>query len=407
MIIHLPQITNDGDKTVIRSRIEFENGTFPFPKTLWYSFPRGYRQYMPLRGDAFLVGLITTAMALGENIEINAPVSPKLVVGLKEYQKILKVWFPTQIHQVQISPSDLEAFSRENNRGDSASFFTGGVDSSFTLRANLIPQQPVEDFRIKQAIFVHGADIPLNHHDRLDALTGLFTLSLKKLDVNLIPCATNVRSFTEGLFKWVYCHGAALISAGLVLQGLLKRLYISASYDYRNLIPWGSSPLLDHWLSTESIDIVHYGASYHRKDKMKLVGSWEPAHEYLNVCSVSDHIESVNCERCAKCLGTKAIFDMDGTLSAFKSFRRPFGYRDYLRWAWICRHNSTVPRYTFQKAVRERHWKKLPVALLVGISWLIRYWFYKLIPDGLRIRLRNRFLPLEENPFYAPNITEP
>lgn len=406
MIIHPPQITNEIDKTILHSQIEFENDSFPFPKILWYQFPPGYEQYIPLRGDAFLVGLINTAMALGENIEINASVSPKLIFGLHEYQKILKVWFPKEINQVQIMASDLGAFYPMNDRGDTASLFTGGVDSSFTLRSNLAPQPSTDDFRIKHAIFVKGADIPLYQNVRLNTLTNLFTESLKKLDVNLISCSTNIRSFTEGIFKWVYCHGAALVSVGLVLQGLLKRLFISASYDYRNLIPWGSSPLLDHWLSTESIDIVHFGASYHRKDKMKIVGKWEPAHEYLNVCSVTDHIDSVNCERCAKCLGTKAIFDLAGTLSAFKSFRRPFGYREYFRWAWICRHNSTVPRYTFQKAVTERHWNVIPFVTLVFISWLIRHWLNRFVPYRLRNMIRNRLSPLEKNPFYAPNLPE-
>jgi hypothetical protein len=404
MIIHNPQIMKKNGQSIVSTRVELKTSNFPSPKKLWFSFPQEYEEFMLLRGDAFLAGTIIPAMALGEDIEINAPVSPKLVTGLMEYQKILKIWFPVQLTMIQIIYSNLEVLSQSKIRGDTASLFSGGVDSSFILNANLAPQQPIDDMQIKHAIFIQGADFPLSLTGHFNDLAQLSRNSLGQIGVNLITSATNVRSFTEGLFKWDYCHGAALLATGLVLSGLLKRLYIASSFNYRNLVPWGSSPLLDHWLSTESLEIVHFGASYRRTEKMKVVANWPPAQEYLRVCPKIEPRATVNCERCDKCLGTKAILEMEGTLASFRTFNHPFKYRDYLRWAWICNPQTMMPRFILRKAFIEQRWMLIPFAIIVSFSRFMRYWLDRWLPSWLRKFLRNRFFPLKKNPFYATNL---
>ena len=91
MIIHSPELKLKNDYAIISSQIEFETTKFPFPKELWFRFPKEYEDYILPRGDAFLVGMIIPAMVVGEDIKINAPVSPKLINGLIEYQKILQM----------------------------------------------------------------------------------------------------------------------------------------------------------------------------------------------------------------------------------------------------------------------------------------------------------------------------
>jgi hypothetical protein len=406
MIIHPPQLGTKNGGSILSTRIEIKTSNFPFPKTLWFSFPLEYEQFIHLRGDAFLVGTIFPAMILGEDIEINAPVSPKLVNGLMEYQKILAIWFPKLLKPIQIYYNNLEVLSPGNCRGETASLFSGGVDSSFILNANLPPQHSIEVMQIKHAIFVLGADFPISQRRHFDDLANLFIRSLDPIGVNLITGATNVRSFTEGLLKWEYCHGAALLATGIILSGLLERLYIASSYNYRNLMPWGSSPLLDQWLSTESLDIVHTGASYRRTKKMKVVANWEPAQGYLRVCPTTEPDGKVNCERCDKCLGTKALLEMEGTLGKFDTFIHPFRYRDYFRWAWVCNPQSVVPRFILRKAIIERRWNLIPFVLILNISRFIRYWLDRWLPSWLRKILRDRYYPLEKNPFYAGNLVD-
>ena len=406
MIIHFPQKAKNSGRLQLSARIELRSLNIPYPKTLWYSFPGEYEPHIALRGDPFLAATIIPAMVLGEDIEIDAPVSPRLAGGLMEFQKLLMIWFPKQLQFIQIRCANMESFTPGKSERETASLFSGGVDSSFILNANLPPQQPIKQLQIRHALFVHGADIPLTASERFDSLADLSRKSLGMVGVNLIPCATNVRSFTEGLFKWDYSHGAALISTGLVLSGLLERLYIASSFNYRSLVPWGSSPLLDHWLSTETLEILHVGTSYRRTEKMKVVGNWKPAQGYLRVCSTTENIRTVNCERCDKCLSTKAILEMEGTLARVETFTRPFRYNDYFRWALICSPHTNIPPIVLRQAIVDRRWKVIPFAILVNLSRFMRFWMDRCMPAWLRDYLRNRYFPLEKNPFFSKNLPD-
>jgi hypothetical protein len=146
------------------------------------------------------------------------------------------------------------------------------------------------------------------------------------------------------------------------------------------------------------------GASFYRKDKMKSIADWEPAFEYLRVCP--NFNGPVNCEYCNKCLGTKAILEMEGALKNFRTFHHPFTYKDYLRWAWVSPPYNIIPRSVLFKAVKERRWTVIPFAFLVHIISWIRSWLDRCIPSLLRDIIRNRFFPLYENPFYAPNLPD-
>jgi hypothetical protein len=406
MIIHPVEKLEACGQSILSARIETKATSFPFPKTLWFSFPENFEPFLLLRGDAFLVGTLIAAMALCEDIEIRSPVSPRLVSNLLEYQRLLGLWFPGQLTPIQIGYRGLEILSPRAGYGSTAALFSGGVDSSFVLSANLAPQQPIVEFQVKYALFVHGADIPLGLPERFSQLAELSKKSLHPVGVDLVPCATNVRSFTEGLFKWIYSHGAGLISTGLALSGLLKRLYVASSFNYRSLVPWGSSPLLDHWLSTETLEIVHYGAGYRKPEKIKIVANWEPAFSYLRVCPTTEPIEAVNCERCAKCLEIKAMLEMEDALGKFDTFPHPLTPGDYIRWAIIGSPLTNIPDLFLRQSLVDRKWKVIPFALLVLLGKTIRYWLDRWTPSWLRKYLRDRYFPLEKNPFFAPNLPE-
>ncbi|MBW8012313.1 MAG: hypothetical protein FVQ83_13950 [Chloroflexi bacterium] len=404
MIIHFPELEIINGQSILSARIESKANLHHLPKTLWFSFPQKYETDIPLRGDAFLSGAFLAASLLGEDIEVKAPVSPKLVNGLAEIQKIFNIWLPDNITPIKILCPNLEAPSPTKTKREVASLFSGGVDSSFILWANIPPQQPLEDFQIKHSLFMHGADIPFSQTERFNFLTELFSNSLDHIGVNLIPCATNVRAMTEGLLKWDYTHGAGMLACGLVLSGLLKRLYIASSFNYRNLTPWGSSPLIDNWFSTESLDIIHYGASYRRTEKIKAIANWETVQEHLRVCSSLDSEVDVNCSRCNKCLGTMSILDMEKSLHKFNTFKEPFTARKFLRWALIIDPHSVIPLFVVRQAYLERHWRVLPFALIVYLGRIIRSLLNRLLPLWLRKILRKRYYPLEKNPFYGNNL---
>src|SRR5690606_29425499 len=112
-------------------------------------------------------------------------------------------------------------------------------------------------------------------------------------------------------------------------QGLAKVL-IPSTHPYRDILPWGSSPLTDHLWSTEQVRIVHDGAEATRVEKLTELLVHEPlAMQHLRVCTMNDGgLE--NCGRCNKCIRTMLTLELVGRLASDPSFPSTLP-RDYAR----------------------------------------------------------------------------
>lgn len=98
MIIYRPELTRRNGEIEVSARVEF-NHTIPnVPKRLWFRFPESCADYLTDRGDGFLSCMLIPAMHCGEDIEVPAQVSPKLLYNLKEYQYL----FESKYHIVTI-----------------------------------------------------------------------------------------------------------------------------------------------------------------------------------------------------------------------------------------------------------------------------------------------------------------
>ena len=107
MIIHPPQIAEDKEELLVSARVDFERQGLNVPEELWYRFPIEYIDYVSEGIDGFLVALLPSAMALGENITVEAPVSQRLAFGLRDYQNIQHAWWPDEFNMVDIEYLEL------------------------------------------------------------------------------------------------------------------------------------------------------------------------------------------------------------------------------------------------------------------------------------------------------------
>ncbi len=81
-----------------------------------------------------------------------------------------------------------------------------------------------------------------------------------------------------------------------------------SSEPYDSLvIPWGSSPITDHLLSSSEFVVMHDGASHSRTEKVKEICEWRVGVENLRVCWQGD-LKDRNCGICEKCVRTKLNF---------------------------------------------------------------------------------------------------
>lgn len=270
--------------------------------------------FSPLhRGSiATAMGLLP-AMVLGTPLRVDEPVSARLRDGLEEFQRIQASWFPDAVRAVplavDVEPLEPSAAPR------TATFFTGGVDSFFSL---LRQRESIDD-----AVYVDGFDVPLDHgpmldrvHDELEAIGGA-------LDLRVLSLRSTARAPGTVAADWGHIgHGHALGSTALVLGAIgFSRVIVPSTASYDTLTPWGSHPLLDPLWSTEATEVVHDGAGFDRGAKIAAISQHDVVREHLRVCW--ERFDALNCSRCEKCLRTMSLLLAAGSLDRMTTFQPP------------------------------------------------------------------------------------
>jgi hypothetical protein len=336
------------------------------PQDLWYQFPDQYEPYLSLRADGFAATALLVSMYAGEDLTIRAPISPKLAYGLLEYRNIFHIWLPQLFRMIDIHYEKVEKPLQKSSGGAVASAFSGGVDSFYTLWSHLPENQAIPDARITHGFFIHGYDLRLDEEDVYRSIARKYSALFQNLGLNLIQASTNAYQFAQLRIDWSLFHGAPLIGAALLLSPLLQRFYVPAGFVYDELIPQGSSVLVDHLLSTEHLDIVHHGASTNRFEKITLLTQWPVTYDHLRVCANKHQSSALkNCSKCHKCIRTMAALSLLNALPNYTTFSPKLTLGDYFRWGFQTHMNPI-----FAREIRKRAWQagKVSLALEVGIA---------------------------------------
>ena len=199
-----------------------------------------------------------------------------------------------------------------------ACFFSGGVDSFYTL-VSVASRYPAGDPRaITHLVLCHGFDIPLADHERFERTRRSAEQVAAESGQHLVPCVTNVREFTRGIDWLLFAFGPCLAGVGLALQSLVGTVYISSGRAYHQLKPEGSHPLVDPLWSTESLDVIHAGAEALRGDKTTAIAHSPLVRRHLRVCW--QNTSDFNCCRCEKCIRTMLELELQGVLAETSTF---------------------------------------------------------------------------------------
>ena len=331
------------------ARVELKTATAKIPNEIWFSFPACQEEWVSDRADGFATSLLLLAMAKGEDIEVRGAFSPRLAYGMQEYQKVFNLWFPQQFKRVELKCARYERPPETQGNGRAACAFSGGVDSFYTLWSHLPQNERIPSCPLSAAVFAQGFDIPLQDEATYRTASAAYEEMMKALGLQLWKARTNVRQFLAHL-NWELTHGAALIGLAAVLGRKLSRFYVPSSYKYTMLHPWGSHPVLDHLLSTESLEVFHYGAERTRLEKMDVIAHWPETHTRLRVCWVkTDGLN--NCCECEKCLRTMVALEIFGALSKFTTFPRPLRRQAIRNYRMADESHRTIARQMIQRAV--------------------------------------------------------
>lgn len=257
---------------------------------LWFRFPSSH-SVESSRGDAFLAAALLPAMLRGEPLEVeeSAPVSPKLLTEISHLQRIFHCWNPV-FKIIEVTAKTAPAAARNDGV---ASFFSGGVDSSYTFLKHKRD--------ITHLVFIRGFDFDVKDEALWDDIAVAQEAFARSCGKALIPVATNINHlaypFTD--LGWGSYHGSALAAVGLALS--FPVVYIPATHTYYELLPWGSHPMTDGLWSTEGTMFIHDGADASRTDKMSHIVTDQNILRRLHVCWEK---KDENCGRCSKCLRT-------------------------------------------------------------------------------------------------------
>jgi hypothetical protein len=303
---------DDGD----RQSVTFDVATASGERRLHFTFPAG----LPIApAPAALPLLLYPAMAAATDLVLDVPIEPGLLGRMTRVQDIMTAWCPSMTRVAVSAPPAASAAPRSGGRV--GCFFTGGVDSFYTLLKHAA--------EIDTILYVHGFDLRPEGHPEgaADAslraqVSRMLHEVARRLGKDVIEIASDLRNFSDPRVPWVWYHGAALAGVAQMVAPAFAKIYVSASSHYRTLIPWGSHPLLDPLWSLEQLAIVHTGNETERFAKVAMLAQAEVALTHLRVCWTNER-GAYNCGRCPKCLRTMVALRLCGALDRCETFPVP------------------------------------------------------------------------------------
>lgn len=286
---------------------------------VYFEYPQQFASFVSENADAFVPALLLPSMDAGEDLEIKPPVSEQLLRNLFTIQDIFHMWFPDKLRKVRVFAREQKNHSKKQGAYVGA-FFSLGVDSFYTLHKDLnnIPSCVPP---ISHLIYMKGVECPLGWYkdgQEKGVISEILEVA-RETKKDCIFGETNIRNCFP--LTWsLYYHGAGLASVALSLSAGLRYVLIPATHPYKDISPFGSSPLVDHLWSTEKTIIVHDGAEIERAEKITSFLAKDPvAMKYLRVC-VNNKGGLENCGKCWKCIRTMISLYISGNLDKAETF---------------------------------------------------------------------------------------
>lgn len=311
-----PELIENRDGTLrVQCTVETREGK----RLLWYDLDARYKEFLTLdRLDAFVAGLILYAMKINDEIVVEGPISSKLARNLKYYMHVMRMFYPS-LHVVPLHTPHTDPL-RHCARGTAVgSSFTTGIDSYCTLW-NKFKNEEIETNRITHLFYVYagqGGWRELDGRTLYQKNLEIVKEAANRLNLELVVVESNLDHF-YGFGDFINTLGPRIFSCVLLLQKLFSIFHIPSTYTYSNPKAQGSTPLGDHLLSTEVLDIVHDGAQYRRLEKTKIISQWEITHSIFSVCNQNSLDGKMNCSSCEKCLRTMITLDMMGSRKQYE-----------------------------------------------------------------------------------------
>lgn len=297
MIAEKVEISRADEKSVsATSQIILSNGR---TEKLRYDFTGITIDEISHRSDPLCGTLLTPAMSRGEDLQINGVVSSRLAFNLLRIRDVCNFWWP-QFKKINISIPDQD-YSSGLTAKSAISFFSGGVDSFYTL----LKYQHIDyGLNLERIIYLRGVETNLSKIGNTDGSEAAVRAVAAEYGINVISGETNLRNV--GRLHWEkYYHGHALAGLASFFSDVASVAMIPSAFSYNHLVPHGSSPITDEMYTSQNQIVAHDGAEVTRAQKIERCLELNPMlfKKYLRVC-IANKGENYNCGKCRKCVRT-------------------------------------------------------------------------------------------------------
>ena len=279
---------------------------------LWYSVPPDQWQYVSYeRMDPFVIAALLKAMEDRATLRVHGPVSSSLLDNLEEFQIIFSTWFPDKYQIIDILP-DSEREDKKSNDNVILSF-SGGVDGAFSALNHVLKKGPIKRklFDVNAILYIEGFDVNINYDaecknvvERNQKLFGSYP------DLIFLNVRTNLK-YLLSINRFWMSHACVIASVSSLFHTMWGGCLVGSSHSYLHLRPWGSHPLTDRLLSSNSFEI-HHDTVFTRMEKLEALFSWPEALDNLKVCWEGQYrfntLPDANCCQCDKCVRTMLAF---------------------------------------------------------------------------------------------------
>ena len=267
-------------------------------------------------GDCGFPLALITSMVTGGDVLYEQPCSRLLIQNGEIIARLFREWFP-RFAAPRCSFPTIRTESPPARTNRVGAFFTGGVDSFFSLLEN---QDEITDL-----VYVHGFDVKLDNLRFRKTVSSEVRAIAEHYGKTLIEVESDLKTYlTRRLrFHWRYSHGTALAVVLHALSQRLDKIYIASSHYYPDDVKWGSHPHLDRHWSSENIQVVHHGYWTGRVGKVHSIARDPFAIRRLRVCFENPG-NKYNCGDCEKCLRTLTAMRIAGCIEQAASFAGVF-----------------------------------------------------------------------------------
>ena len=329
MIIENFNKTSTTERVRVAATVIWEDCDRP-AQEVYFETTAEYGDDLQINPDSWLLCSALAAMRYGEKrIKIDAPISAEIKDGLINAMKCLINWHggDRQIISLEAPIKTEMLFPHKTSRA--GALFSGGIDALAMVRDNHLNFALNHPRRIQDGILVYGVLQGENEEDpSFQNVVNAVTMMANDAGIKLIQLYTNAYAHFRDLdtdfsfWRFEY-HGSFLAAIAHAFVARLSVASIASTYDFANLEPWGSHPLLDPLYSTTSLQIRHENAALSRLEKTKLVGEWDIAMKQLRVCNEKESYQNgnYNCGNCEKCVRTMTAFLSLGLLEQIATFK--------------------------------------------------------------------------------------